>query len=115
MIGVPLKMTLLTDRITVQKNELCLFVCVRTGWFSNLCLFVCFSGPVPATVTTLSQAASRWPLPARVATYRNASAHRRWVLVCCDPPLLASAPFCALELSLTLTPFPRRGFRMAGP
>ena len=88
MIGVPLKMTLLTDRITVQKNELCLFVCVRTGWFSNLCLFVCFSGPVPATVTTLSQAASRWPLPARVATYRNASAHAPPVQGWCDvtPP-----------------------------
>ena len=43
-------------------------------------LFVClFTGPVPATVTTLSQAASLWPLPARVATYWNASAHRRWV------------------------------------
>ena len=45
-------------------------------------LFVClFAGPVPATVTTLSQAASLWPLPARVATYWNAppSAHRRWV------------------------------------
>ena len=63
MIGVPLKMTLLTDRITVQKNELCLFVCVRTGWFSNLCLFVHGTGPRHRNATAVQPVLPTYRLP----------------------------------------------------